>query len=117
MLLTNDIELLISKALRSVNEYIDMLYIQAISKARAEDKEDVSKTLDTKEIENYLKRKGYTLNYVSGKPVMVKGFTCCYAQKDSVEIWHDVPNRKASVFIHESVLTGLPITLNYMERI
>jgi hypothetical protein len=106
----------ISNALSSVNEFIDMLYIQAISKARAEHIDEISK-LDVKEIETYLKRKGYNLNYVSGKPVMVKGFTCCYIQKDSVEVWHDVPNSKSSVFIHESILTGLPITLNYMERI
>ena len=86
-----------------------------VSQSRS--KKDTSKKLDDKLIEKFLKKRGYTMNYMLGKPIMVKGFTCVYVQDDYVEVWHDKTNNDKSVFVNESLLTGLPITLNYMERI
>jgi hypothetical protein len=48
---------------------------------------------------------------------MVKDFTCVFVNKNVIEVWHDKTKNNKSVFINESLLTGLPITLNYMERI
>ena len=33
-----------------------------------------------------------------------------------MEIWHDIKNSKA-MFIKESLLTNLPIMLDYMEKV
>ena len=110
------IESLYQKALYNLKEHIEMLYIQAKSKV----KDGISKEIDEKSVEDYLKKRGYTMNYVLGKRVMVKDFTCvCIdkVDKNVVEIWHDKSQNNKSVFVKESLLTGLPITLNYMERI
>jgi len=107
------IEMLYQNALYNFKEHVEMLYIQAKSKVSKE----CEKEIDEKSIEDWLKKRGYTMNYVLGKRVMVKDFTCVFVEGNVVEIWHDkIPNNK-SVFINESLLTGLPITLNYMERI
>jgi|688.fasta_scaffold789533_2 hypothetical protein len=107
------IEMLYQNALYNFKEHVEMLYIQAKSKVS----EECEKEIDEKSIEDWLKKRGYTMNYVLGKRVMVKDFTCVFVEGNVVEIWHDkIPNNK-SVFINESLLTGLPITLNYMERI
>jgi hypothetical protein len=107
------IESLYQTALHNFNAHVEMLYIQAKSKVSKE----CVKEIDEKLIEDWLKKRGYTMNYVLGKRVMVKDFTCVFVEGNVVEIWHDkIPNNK-SVFINESLLTGLPITLNYMERI
>lgn len=107
------IETLYQNALHNVKEHVEMLYIQAKSKIS---KESV-KVIDEKLIEDYLKKRGYTMNYVLGKRVMVKDFTCVFIDKTFVEVWHDKAQSNKSVFVNESLLTGLPITLNYMERI
>lgn len=107
------IEMLYQNALYNFKEKLEMLYIQAKSKVSKESE----KVIDEKLIEDYLKKRGYTMNYLLGKRVMIKDFTCVFIDKDIVEVWHDkIPNNK-SVFVKESLLTGLPITLNYMERI
>tara|TARA_R110000823_G_C15544401_1_gene458526 strand:- start:14 stop:373 length:360 start_codon:yes stop_codon:yes gene_type:complete len=113
----NKIDQMFKEAKRDVNDYIQMLYIQALSKVFSKTENDTYKIIDSKLIEDFLKKRGYTMNYVSGKMVMVKDFTCVYVQDDYVEVWHDKTNNDKSVFINESLLTGLPITLNYMERI
>lgn len=100
-----------------LNDYIEMLYIQAVSKTTPVKKYDTAKKLDAQKVNKYLTRRGYTMNYVLGKTVMVKGFTCVYVEDDYVEVWHDKTNNDKSVFVNESLLTGLPITLSYMERI
>lgn len=107
------IESLYQKALHNVKEYVEMLYIQAKSKVS---KESI-KEIDEKLIEDYLKKRGYTMNYILAKRVMVKDFTCVFVDKNVVEVWHDKSQNNKSVFVNESLLTGLPITLNYMERI
>ena len=107
------IEILYKNALQNLKDHIEMLYIQAKSKVS---KESV-KEIDEKLIDEYLKKRGYTMNYILGKRIMVKDFTCVFVDENVIEIWHDkTPNNK-SVFVNESLLTGLPITLNYMERI
>jgi hypothetical protein len=113
MTLDTYIETLHQKAIRHVKDHVEMLYIQASSKQP----KDTEKQIDDKLIEDYLKKRGYTMNYVLGKRVMVKDFTCVYVQKTYVEIWHDKIHNNKSVFITENLLTGLPITLTYMERI
>jgi hypothetical protein len=113
MTLETYIECLYQSALHNFSEHVEMLYIQAMSKIPKE----TEKKLDDKLIEDYLKKRGYTMNYVLGKRVMVKDFTCVFTHKDFIEIWHDKTRNNKSVFIKESLLTGLPITLTYMERI
>ena len=107
------IQMLYQNALNNVNQHIEMLYIQAKSKIS---KESV-KLIDEKLIEDWLKKRGYTMNYVLGKRVMVKDFTCVFVENNAVEVWHDKVKNNKSVFVNESLLTGLPKTLNYMERI
>jgi hypothetical protein len=104
---------LYNKAMFDFNEYVEMLYIQAKSKCSLE----TNKGINEKLIEDYLKKRGYTMNYILGKSVMVKDFTCVFVDKYAIEVWHDKTNNNKSVFINESLLTGLPITLKYMERI
>jgi len=113
MTLNTYIETLYKKAIFDFNEYVEMLYIQAKSKVSKE----IEKLIDEKLIEDYLKKRGYIMNYVLGKRVMVKDFTCVFIKDNYVEVWHDKSNNNKSVFINESLLTGLPIILNYMERI
>ena len=113
MSLDTYIESLYQKALHNVKEHVEMIYIQAKSKVS---KESV-KEIDEKLIEDYLKKRGYTMNYILGKRVMVKDFTCVFVAGNIVEVWHDKSQNNKSVFVNESLLTGLPITLNYMERI
>ncbi len=98
---------------------IEMLYIQAMSKLSPNVKKETDKNISQQLIEKYLKRRGYTQNYILNRPIMVNGFVCVYIGDDYVEIWHDSINKlkRKSVFINEDLLTGLPITLNYMERI
>lgn len=107
------IESLYQKALYNVKEHVEMLYIQAKSKVSKESIKEIEEKL----IEDYLKKRGYTMNYILGKRVMVKDFTCVFVDKNVVEVWHDKSNNNKSVFVNENLLTGLPITLNYMERI
>lgn len=111
--LNSYIETLHLKALNNFNEYVEMLYIQAKSKISNESIKELNNDL----IEDYLKKRGYTMNYILGKRIMFKNFTCVYIDKNFVEVWHDKTKNNKSVFINESLLTGLPITLNYMERI
>jgi hypothetical protein len=105
-------ELLFYDSKQKLKDYIDMLCIIEISKGKTETDKTINKTL----IESYLKSKGYTANFILRKPVMVKAFTCVYIHDNCVEVWHDIPNSK-SQFINNSLLTGLPITLNYMEKL
>lgn len=110
----NIIEQIIKNGERNVRDHIEMIYMQAISKPKSKD--HFPKELNQKMIEDFLKRRGYVINHVSGRMIMVNKFTCVYIGKNYVEVWHDIKGSK-SVFIKDSLLTGLPITLNYMERI
>ena len=107
------LEALYQKALSNVRDHVEMLYISAMSKERKESKKQVDETL----VEIYLKKRGYTMNYILERRVMVKDFTCVIMHKDYVEIWHDKAQNNKSVFIDENLLTGLPAALNYMERL
>lgn len=107
------IETLYQKAVHDFRENLEMFFIQSKSKIS----NDTAKEIDEKLIEDYLKKRGYTINYILGKRVMVKGFTCVFIDKHFIEVWHDKVKNNKSVFVKESLLTGLPITLNYMERI
>lgn len=98
-----------------MDNYIQMLYIQALSKPYPID--SIDKNINEDLIDDYLKKRGYTMNYVLGKKVMVKDFTVVYNKGNSIEVWHDKSNNNKSVFVNESLLTGLPVTLDYMERI
>lgn len=119
--MNNIYDLQYKQAKQRINEYIDMLYIQTVSRLNiskeAIAKNTIDKTLTTSLIEEYLKKQGYVLNLILKKPVWIKGFTCVSINEDFVEVWHDIPNNKGSVVIHTSLLTGLPITLKYMEKI
>lgn len=108
------IEKIIKECERKVSEQIEMIYISALSKLNISSK--TNKEITVQKIENYLKRRGYSQNYLLGKPVMTKGFTVVCVNENHIEYWHDVKNSKSS-FIHKNFLTSLPITLDYMERI
>ena len=110
------IDSITKKALKNNEDFIDMLMIQAKSKCLPDSKSDLDKTIDKKLIETFLKKRGYTMNYVLGRSVMVRGFVCVFNGGDYIEVFHDLRNSK-SVFVKESLLTGLPLTLEYMERI
>lgn len=112
MTLETYIETLYQTALYNIKEHIEMLFIQTKSIAK-----ETEKLINEKLIEDYLKKRGYTMNYVLGKRVMVKDFTCVFVTDYYIEVWHDKSKNNKSVFVSESLLTGLPITLNYMERI
>lgn len=111
------IEEIVKETKQRIYDYIDMLHIQAVSEITSTRKKESKKIIDSKLMESFLVKRGYTINYVLGSPVMVKDFTCVSVKGDYIEIWHDKTNNNKSVFVNESLLTGLPITLNYMERI
>ena len=120
MSLDSYIESLYQKALHNVKEHVEMLYIQAKSKTDTiieKGRLETIKYIDEKLIENYLKKRGYTMNYILENRVMVKGFTVVRVESTFIEVWHDKIKNNKSVFVNESLLTGLPITLDYMERI
>lgn len=110
-----DIDILFIEAREQIKERIEMLKIQALSKPTK--KEYDNKILNEKLLRNYLFNKGYVTNHVLGRTIYTKGFVCVSLDKDIVEVWHDKTNNDKSVFISESLLTGLPITLNYMQNI
>ena len=117
------IDLLYKQALNNFHEKLEMHYIHAVSKLNLDKvilkhkrKLIFTDKLDEKLIENYLKTKGYVLNVVLGEPIWVKGFVCVQIHNKSVEVWIDRIKNPKSVFINESYLTGLPLTLNYMEK-
>lgn len=68
------------------------------------------------QLEEYLKSKNYLQDRILNKHCFIKGFICVLVTDSFIEIWHDLPNSK-SLFITMSQLTGLPIALEYMERI
>lgn len=111
------IDQIVNETKKNVNNYIEMLYIQSVSKIFNRIESETDKALDSKLIEDYLKKRGYTMNYLLGIPVMVKSFTCVHVQDKYVELWHDKIDNRKSIFVNKSILTGLPITLDYMERI
>ena len=109
-----NIELEILKAKIHCKEYIDMLYIQAISVSNLK---STSKEINDKLIDDFLIKKGYVVNYLLGKRIHTKGFVCVMYNKTYIEVWHDTIKKNNSIFIKESFLTSLPITLNYMEKL
>jgi hypothetical protein len=100
------------KAQQRISDFIEMKCISALSSG-----EETPKELTNKLIESYLKKRGYVMNYILGRTIMVKGFVCAFIGDGFVEVWHDTFSHKKSVFIADSLLTGLPITMDYMERI
>ena len=86
------IDKVIKSAKQSFNDNLEMLYIQALSNFLSK-ADDSKKSITEKMIEYFLKKRGYSLNYILKKPVMVKAFTCVYVAEKYIEIWHDIPNR------------------------
>lgn len=121
----NIYDLQYKQAKQRVHDYIDMLYIQYVSKLRINKeisiqtnmRDKTPNPLTTDLIEEYLRKRGYVLNVMLKKPIWTRDFTCVSIMEDHVEIWHDIPKSKGPVVIHNSLLTGLPITLKYMEKI
>ena len=102
------------EAQNRLDNYIDMLYVKSYSYLKDS---DTDKTIEEEELEKYLFKRGYVLNYVRGERILTKGFVCVKINDTYIETWHDKANNDKSVFVKESVLTGLPITLNYMESL
>jgi hypothetical protein len=112
-----NIGLLFDEAKRNIDDHIEMLCIQGRSKLLAKNEIKADKSVTQDLIEGYLKKRGYVMNSVGRQRIWTSGFVCVLVSKNHIEVWHDIPNRMSSVFVHESLLTGIPITLNYMERI
>lgn len=105
----------------NMSHFIEMLYLNAKSKLEyiqlnRDSPIRIIKVIDDKILAKYLRRRGYVENYVSGRLIYTKDFTCVHIEKEHIEVWHDIKNSKP-VFVSSSLLTGLPITLDYMERI
>lgn len=114
--------------MKKLDEYIDMIYIQALSSLYKSwdekndehigyNKNNESKEVEREHLENYLKKRGYVKNTMLEFPLYTKDFTCVAIKDNFVEVWTDVDNNKRPCVIDKSLLTGLPITLNYYERI
>jgi hypothetical protein len=112
----SEIEIFFKQAQRRIDDHIEMLYIQAKSRIEI-DEDPIDKKLDERLILEFLRKRGYTMINMLGKKVMFKGFVCVFTGKQHIEVWHDIPNSKGSCVISESLLTGLPITLDYMEKL
>jgi len=106
---------MIKEANQRINDFIDILYIDAISKVVCKNSPE-SKKLTKKNIEDYIKKRGYVFNNVGKDPVWTKGFTVVRVTDNAFEIWTDVNNSKKSI-IDNSFLTSIPMFLNYFERI
>ena len=118
-----NIDYLYNTALNSFHEKLEMHYIHAVSKLslnqdllKYQQKVVFTDKLDDKLIEKFLHKRGYVLNVVLGYPVWVKGFVCVRLHAKVIEVWIDKQRKPKSVFIYQSYLTGLPLTLNYMEK-
>jgi hypothetical protein len=109
-----NIEQMFLDAKERINIHIEMLYIQSISSIEAIETEII---INEKLIDNYLKKRGYTMNYLLGEKVMCNGFVVVRNLGNKIEVWHDLHGKTKSCFVNESLLTGLPIALKYMERI
>lgn len=102
-----------NQAKERVNNFIEMLYIQAKSEVKRGTSIDV---LNEDLIEKFLHKRGYVRNIVLGKPIYIKDFTCVEFDNNVVKVWHDGIS-KVKHIIDKSILTSLPIALNYFERI
>lgn len=123
------VDALFEQAQYNIKQHIEMLCLQAECKLSlpSDKKGGIDKNLFSNLIEKYLKKRGYVLNTILGKPVWTKEFCCVYIEDNYVEAWHDLSGWKPhslytkrkgkSVFITEALLTGLPITLDYFEKI
>lgn len=105
---------LAESAKKNMSDYIDMLYLSGVSRFGIKKSEVI---INKSVLNDYLFKRGYSLNKVSNIDVMVKGFTCVLCNDNYIEVWHDKTNNEKHLFIKESVLTSLPIALSYMERI
>jgi hypothetical protein len=118
-----NIDNLYKQALNNFHEKLEMHYIHAVSKLSLnkealKNKRKILYTnkLDAELIEKYLKVRGYVLNLVLGEPIFTKGFVCVQIHENNIEVWIDKIKNPKPVFVNESYLTGLPLTLNYMEK-
>lgn len=111
------IQRLVVETKNHIKEHIDTLYIITVGKANINLLKETDKTINNYLLNEFLKKRGYTMNYLLGKQVMTKDFTVVYNAGNCVEVWHDVKKNNTSIFIADSLLTSLPVALNYMERI
>jgi hypothetical protein len=77
-------------------------------------------TVDAKtfsiDAEDYLKKRGYIIRVINGRTIFQKNFVVVELVGETIEIWHDIPGSKKFV-ITESKFTGLPLALDYFERL
>jgi len=104
----------IEEARQNVYEFIDVLHFNALSDIQ--NKNLFNKELTNELIEKFLSKRGYIKNVLLDKTIYTKGFVCVAIHEDNVHVWHDVTNSKI-MKVNSSLLTGLPITLNYFERL
>lgn len=78
------LELLLKDFHSKMNDYIDMLYIQAMN-GLFKEKSNVSLTKD--HINDYLKKRGYIPNILSKKVIYTKGFVCAVLRVNNFFTW------------------------------
>ena len=110
------------EAKQRVYDYIDIMSIQA--KHGIYSPNGINRKLLVQEVTEYLiKKRMYVQNVVKKDVVYTKGFVCVSIKEGGqdgllMSVWHDTGKQRVTpVNINSSVLTGLPIVLNYMERI
>ena len=104
----------LDQIIKDLHNYIDLQTISEIFKLNYGNR--TFESPNQNELKDYLKNKGYMQDRILSKHCFSKGFVCVLVTDSFIEIWHDLPNSK-SLFITMSQLTGLPIALEYMERI
>lgn len=103
------------RILDKVNDFVD----GAILAATHTKSSRYLRKIDYSHIHDYLKKRGYSYNNVDRKLIMVNGFVCVDVDEANlrVTVWHDTGKYNKPVVMESSQWTGLPIVLNYMERI
>jgi hypothetical protein len=102
------------EARKRIYQHIELLHLTALSSIS---KYDSDKSLLHEEIIDYLKRRGYVSAFTKGRePIYIKGFVVVKVHDSYLEFWHDTHDKNKSLFLNDSLLTGLQLTLDYMER-
>ena len=68
------------------------------------------------EIEKYLQSRRYVKRVIGGRTVFQNNFVVVEVSENGVLVWNDIPSAK-KFEIKESIFTGLPLALDYFERL
>jgi len=117
-LLSHNFEAGLVRIKRQMDSFIDTLYFRELRNTGLESFASSVMFPTQDHLEKYLKKRGYTLDRVSGEFCYKKDFTCVRIRPDGVYYWHDISVGEVSWgHIPPEKLVELPDALNYMERI